>query len=147
MKRIHIIRVSLIGLFIIMTLTVFLQARPMQETQDLSGDSVQESSLDTRPDYRNPAELAALIQSGSPEHLLIDVRTPGEYSGGHIPTAINNPVSEIGANPPALPKEQLLIVYCRSGNRSGQAAGILRNLGYTNIVDFGGIYRWEGELE
>ena len=95
----------------------------------------------------DPAGLAALIESGSPEYLLIDVRTPDEYSGGYIPTAVNIPVDNLGASPPDVPKDRLVIVYCRSGNRSARAAGILRSLGYTRIVDFGGIMRWQGDLE
>ncbi|MFW5710830.1 MAG: rhodanese-like domain-containing protein [Spirochaetota bacterium] len=50
------------------------------------------------------------------------------------------------SQPPDVPKQQLVIVYCRSGSRSNRAAGILESLGYTRVVDFGGIYRWEGEL-
>ncbi len=97
-------------------------------------------------EYKDPKELAELIQSGEPEYLLVDVRTPGEYNSGYIPTAVNIPVSEIDAQPPEISKQQLVIVYCRSGSRSNRAAGILESLGYTRVVDFGGIYRWEGEL-
>ena len=97
--------------------------------------------------YEDPAELAALIETGSPEHVLIDVRTPAEYSGGFIPTAVNIPVDTIAADLPDIPKDRLVVVYCRSGNRSSRAAGALRDLGYTRVVDFGGIMRWQGELQ
>jgi len=97
--------------------------------------------------YADPAELAALIETGSPEHVLIDVRTPAEYSGGFIPTAVNIPVDSIAAAPPEVPKDRLVVVYCRSGNRSSRAAGTLRDLGYTRVVDFGGIMRWQGDLQ
>lgn len=101
---------------------------------------------DTQPDYENPKALAELIETGTPEYLLVDVRTPGEYNSGHIPTAVNIPVSEIAAEPPETEKERLIIVYCRSGSRSNRAAGILESLGYKRVFDFGGIYRWEGDL-
>src|SRR6056297_610415 len=97
-------------------------------------------------EYEDPKGLAELIKSGEPEYLLVDVRTPGEYNSGHIPTAVNIPVSEIEAQPPEVSKQELVVVYCRSGSRSSRAAGILESLGYTQVVDFGGIYRWEGEL-
>ena len=80
-------------------------------------------------------------------YLILDVRTPEEYAERHIPGAVNLPNETIGTEvPPQLPdKEQLLLVYCRSGNRSKQAAGKLAALGYTNVVEFGGINDWPGE--
>jgi phage shock protein E len=96
--------------------------------------------------FDDPARLARLIREGKPAYLLIDVRTPAEYESGHIPTALNIPVDEIGTRPPAGDKDALIIVYCRSGNRSAAARKILLDLGYTNIVDFGSVSRWEGTL-
>ena len=85
-------------------------------------------------------------QSG---YIILDVRTPEEYSQGHIPNAINLPNENIGsADMAQLPKkDQLIFVYCRSGRRSKEAAQKLVNLGYTNIVEMGGILDWKGELE
>ena len=97
-------------------------------------------------DYRDPAVLERLIEKGSHEYILIDVRTPTEYSSGHIPTAINIPVDVISSMPPEAKNDDLIIVYCRSGNRSAVAKGILEDLGFTNIVDFGGINRYPSEL-
>ena len=79
--------------------------------------------------------------------VILDVRTQAEYEQGHIPGAVCVPNEAIGTEGiPALPdKEQLILVYCRSGNRSKQAAQKLANLGYTNIVEFGGILSWTGE--
>jgi rhodanese-related sulfurtransferase len=96
--------------------------------------------------YDDPAGLAKLIRKGKPAHVLVDVRTPAEYESGHIPTALNIPVDVIGAKPPVAEKDALVIVYCRSGNRSATARQILMDLGYTNIVDFGAVSRWEGAL-
>ena len=82
-------------------------------------------------------------------YIILDVRRPDEYAKGHIPGAINVPNEEIGtAEISELPdKAQLILVYCRSGRRSKEAAGKLVKLGYTNIVEFGGIQDYEGEIE
>jgi rhodanese-related sulfurtransferase len=82
-------------------------------------------------------------------YIILDVRRPDEYSEGHIPGAINVPNEEIGtAEIAALPdKSQLIFVYCRSGRRSKEAAEKLVALGYTNIVEFGGILDYHGEIE
>ncbi len=80
-------------------------------------------------------------------YILLDVRTPEEFAEKHIPGAINVPNEAIGTKEiPELPvKDQLILVYCRSGNRSKQASAKLAALGYTNIVEFGGINDWPGE--
>lgn len=96
--------------------------------------------------FDDPARLARLVREGKPEYLLVDVRTPAEYESGHIPTAVNLPVDVIGIQPPTAKKDALVIVYCRSGNRSATARSILSKLGFTNVVDFGAVSRWEGEL-
>ena len=81
-------------------------------------------------------------------YIILDVRTEQEYAAGHIPGAIVIPNETIGAQEiPQLPdKDQLIMVYCRSGNRSKQASDKLVKLGYTNIVEFGGIIDWPGEI-
>ena len=80
-------------------------------------------------------------------YIILDVRTPEEFAERHIPGAINIPNETIGTDEiPELPdKDQLILVYCRSGNRSKQASEKLVALGYTNIVEFGGINDWPGE--
>ena len=81
-------------------------------------------------------------------YIILDVRTAEEYAQGHIPGAINVANETIGTDEiPELPdKDQLILVYCRSGNRSKQASEKLVALGYTNIVEFGGINDWPGEI-
>ena len=93
------------------------------------------------------AEEAATMMEEESSYIILDVRTAEEYSEKHIPGAINIPNETIGTEDiPELPdKEQLILVYCRSGNRSKQAAEKLVKLGYTNIVEFGGINDWTGE--
>ena len=82
-------------------------------------------------------------------YIILDVRRPDEFAAGHIPNAINVPNETIGtAEILELPdKDQLIMVYCRSGRRSKEASEKLVKLGYTNIVEFGGILDWKGELE
>ena len=79
-------------------------------------------------------------------YTILDVRTAQEYSEKHIPGAINIANESIGTEDiPELPdKDQLILVYCRSGNRSKQASEKLVKLGYTNIVEIGGINSWPG---
>ena len=100
------------------------------------------------PAYRQVSsdEAAAMMASES-DYLILDVRTREEYEQGHIPGAVCVPNESIGSGElSALPrKDQLILVYCRSGNRSKQASEKLVKLGYTNIVEFGGINDWTGE--
>ena len=81
-------------------------------------------------------------------YVILDVRTHEEFAAGHIPGAIVIPNETIGTEEISqLPdKDQLIMVYCRSGNRSKQASDKLVKLGYTNIVEFGGIIDWPGEI-
>lgn len=81
-------------------------------------------------------------------YILLDVRTKGEYESGYIPGAINIPLSDIDEEIiSSLPdKSQMILVYCRSGNRSREASDKLSKLGYTNILEIGGINAWKGEI-
>ena len=83
------------------------------------------------------------------DYIILDVRRPDEFADGHIPGAINVPNEEIGTTEIAeLPKKsQLILVYCRSGRRSKDASEKLVKLGYTNIVEFGGILDYKGEIQ
>mgnify|MGYP003477057856 FL=1 len=94
----------------------------------------------------NMDEAITMMEEGS-GYIILDVRTPGEFEEKHIPGAINVANETIGTDEiPELPdKDQLILVYCRSGNRSKQASEKLVALGYTNIVEFGGINDWPGE--
>ena len=90
---------------------------------------------------------AVTMMAEETDYIILDVRTPEEFAEKHIPNAINVPNETIGKDEiPELPnKEQLILVYCRSGNRSKQASEKLVKLGYTNIYEFGGINDWTGE--
>ena len=84
----------------------------------------------------------------SQQVVVVDVRTREEYDGGHIENAVLVPNESIGSEmPEALPdKEATLLVYCRSGRRSKEAAQKLLALGYQNVYDFGGVIDWPYEL-
>ena len=92
---------------------------------------------------------AVKLMETEKNYIILDVRRADEYASGHIPGAINIANEDIGtAEIPELPdKSQLILVYCRSGNRSKQASKKLVKLGYTNIVEFGGFLDWTGEIE
>ena len=94
----------------------------------------------------NGSDAIAMMEEAS-DYIILDVRTAEEFKDKRIPDAINIPNETIGTEEiPELPdKDQLILVYCRSGNRSKQASEKLAALGYTNIVEFGGIIDWPGE--
>lgn len=82
------------------------------------------------------------------QEIVVDVRTREEYDGGHIENAVLVPNESIGSEmPETLPdKEATLLIYCRSGRRSKDAAQKLLALGYQNVYDFGGVIDWPYEL-
>lgn len=99
-------------------------------------------------DYQQISMKKAMeIMASDTDYILLDVRTQTEYEAAHIPGAICIPNESIGSQSPAeLPdKHQTILVYCRSGNRSKQAAAKLAKLGYTKVLEFGGILDWTGD--
>ena len=92
-------------------------------------------------------EEAVAMMAKEENYIILDVRTAEEFAEKHIPNAINVPNEVIATEEIVeLPdKDQLILVYCRSGNRSKQASEKLVALGYTNIYEFGGINDWTGE--
>ena len=92
---------------------------------------------------------AVTMMDEETDYIILDVRRPDEFAEKHIPNAINVPNETIGEEAiPELPdKDQLILVYCRSGNRSKQASKKLAAMGYTNVYEFGGINDWPGETE
>ncbi|BDG16044.1 rhodanese-like domain-containing protein [Thermus brockianus] len=87
--------------------------------------------------YQNvgPEELYRALGSGA---YVVDVRTPQEFAQGHVPGAINLPVEEVARWADTLPKDKPVYLYCRSGNRSRQAAEYLKGKGYTNLYNVEG---------
>ena len=95
------------------------------------------------------AEEAKQIMDTEEGYIILDVREQDEYDAGHIPGAILIPYTQIAekAEEVLTDKNQLILVYCRSGRRSKIAAEALLELGYTNIKEFGGIIDWPYETE
>lgn len=116
----------------------------------LGGCAAQPTSPSDKAAYRQISmEEAVTMMAQESDYIILDVRRADEFASGHIPGAINVANESIGtAEIPELPdKNQLILVYCRSGNRSKQASQKLADLGYTNIVEFGGIIDWPGDIE
>ena len=95
------------------------------------------------------AEEAKQIMDSEEGYIILDVRTQEEYNQGHIPGAIVISHEEIAerAEEVLIDKDQLILVYCRSGRRSKLASEAMVELGYTNIKEFGGIIDWPYEKE
>ena len=109
-------------------------------------DTAKESS--SKAAYHKISAEEAYEMMASQEVVVVDVRTREEYDGGHIENAVLVPNESIGSEmPETLPdKEATLLVYCRSGRRSKDAAQKLLKLGYQSVYDFGGIIDWPYEL-
>ena len=110
----------------------------------------QDKENDREAAYMNiTAEEAKQIMDTEKGYIILDVRTLEEYDEGHIPGAMVIPHEEIAerAEDVLTDKDQLILVYCRSGRRSKIAAEALAELGYTNIKEFGGIIDWPYEVE
>ena len=110
-------------------------------------DSVRNTEQKAGYEQVSMEEGLELMQEDS-GYILLDVRRTDEFEEGHIPGAINIPNESIGTEEIAeLPdKNQTIYVYCRSGNRSKQASQNLVDLGYTNVIEFGGIIDYSGEI-
>ena len=91
---------------------------------------------------------AKLMMQDDDGHVIVDVRRADEYAQGHIPGAILIPNESITDTPPEeLPdKNQIILVYCRTGRRSKEASQKLADMGYVNVYEFGGIEDWTGEI-
>ena len=129
-------------LVILVAIGIFLKNRN-SSTED-NKVSVKEANIQ----YVSMNDIEKIMNENE-NYIILDVRTIEEYNDGHIPGAICIPNETIDENVVnKLPnKEQLILIYCRSGNRSKQAAEKLQKLGYTNLIEFGGIIDWEGQIE
>ena len=130
------------AIFLLMIAILLLSAGCSSKGQVMDGDGMMNS-------YRQiTQEEAAWVMEKDDGHVVVDVRRQDEYDAGHIPGAVLIPNEDIGTEmPKELPDpDQIILIYCRSGNRSRQAAQKLFDMGYTNIYEFGGINTWEGEI-
>ncbi len=112
----------------------------------LSGCTASPSSTDASYTQITQEEAKVMMDKND-GHIIVDVRRQDEYDEGHIPGAILIPNERITDKKPAeLPDlDQIILVYCRSGRRSKEAAQKLADMGYTNVYEFGGIIDWTGE--
>ncbi len=97
------------------------------------------SSLDSE-------SLRELLSKEDSSVYLLDVRSAQEYRQGHIPTAVNIPHDSIGVRPPKVDGDTVIVLYCETGSRSMVAKRHLKDLGFTNVVNFGPLRRWRNGL-
>lgn len=96
------------------------------------------------PGLISPAEYVESFNTD--DHFLLDVRTAEEFASGHIEGAVNIPVQILASYLDEVPQDQPVVIYCRSGNRSAQAASILRGAGYSDVYDIdGGVIAWSNQ--
>lgn len=130
--------------FLLLTAAAILLAGCSSSGQVMDGDDMIRQAAYTQI---TPEEALEMMDRDD-GHVVVDVRRQDEYDAGHIPGAILIPNESIGSDSPEeLPdRDQVILIYCRTGNRSKQAAQKLAEMGYTNIYEFGGINTWPGEL-
>ena len=128
---------------------ILLTAIALLVTACSSGGQVMDGEDMVRSFTQISQEEARKMMEKDDGHIIIDVRRQDEFVTGHIPGAVCIPNESIGKEKPEeLPDtDQIILVYCRSGNRSKQASQKLFDMGYTNVYDFGGIIDWTGETE
>ena len=114
-----------------------------------NGNTNSDSGSNSNSYQQVDTEAAKELMDTEDDYVILDARTQTEYDEGHIPGAILIPHDTVAtAAENALPdKGQLILVYCRSGNRSKEASQTLVDLGYTNVVEFGDINSWPYEVE
>jgi rhodanese-related sulfurtransferase len=88
-----------------------------------------------------------LITQKSVPYLLVDVRSPEEFEIGHIPTAMNIPLEGIPQKLPTIDHKEIVFTYCNTGIMASMAAEKLKSAGYSNVIVYGGIGEWKGQLE
>lgn len=127
-----------------LTLCTSCTSVPQRDDTHVGAVSVDADSSYTQIDQ----EEAKRMMEAEDGHVIVDVRRQDEFASGHIPGAICIPNEEIGPErPDELPDlDQVILVYCRSGNRSKQASQKLFDMGYTHVYEFGGINDWTGEV-
>ena len=129
-------------IFIIMTALLLLLTACSSGAQVMDGDGMVRSYTQISQD-----EAKEMMEQDD-GHVIVDVRRPDEFAAGHIPGAICIPNETIESEQPEelTDLDQVILIYCRSGNRSKQAAQKLFDMGYTNVYEFGGINDWIGEV-
>jgi len=130
-----------LAIFAVALVAVFGAIAMMTNGGSAGGDAVAGDT--SSPQLISPENYNSEFLDSEADHILIDVRTPGEFAGGHIEGAININVQEIGQRLDEIPSDKPIVLYCRSGNRSAQAARILDGAGFEGVYDLGGIQAWQ----
>ena len=143
MKIRKIVLLIIIGIFSVFG---FSCSKTGNEKQDLVMSK--EGKTGKKAEYKKITSDEAKKMMETQKAIVVDVRTLEEYNEGHIPNAISVPLETIEneAEAKLKNKDDLILVYCRSGRRSREAALKLIEKGYTNVIDFGGIKDWNGEV-
>ena len=143
MKIRKIVLLIIIGIFSVFG---FSCSKTGNEKQDLVMSK--DGKIGKKAEYKKITSDEAKKMMETQKAIVVDVRTLEEYNEGHIPNAISVPLETIEneAEAKLKNKDDLILVYCRSGRRSREAALKLIEKGYTNVIDFGGIQDWNGEI-
>ena len=130
--------------FIVIYISIFLGG--CSERGTIEGQSQPEEEVTVVMKIK-PEDAKKMLESENPP-ALIDVREPDEFASGHIPNAVNVPSGDVvnGVIRLGIPKDQPVMVYCRTGRRSSEAASKLQGAGYQKIYDLGGITDWPYEI-
>jgi len=138
-----IVLLIIIGIFSVFG---FSCSKTGNEKQDLVMSK--DGKIGKKAEYKKITSDEAKKMMETQKAIVVDVRTLEEYNEGHIPNAISVPLETIEneAEAKLKNKDDLILVYCRSGRRSREAALKLIEKGYTNVIDFGGIQDWNGEI-
>ena len=135
----------IIVLIVIVAATVFVVMRTRRENANTT--DVSDSSEDDKLKIASWEDLRDAMDERKENLYVLDVRSLDEYLSGTIPGSVHIPYDVLSDNLPTEDRSARFVVYCLSGGRSRTAVRTLRSLGFENVVDFGGINRWGGELE
>jgi len=140
-------RISLTALVLCLILLVACSTEKAEEISEIDeGLIIMYAELQPQSQRITASQAKEIIANG--DAIIVDVRRPDEFAGGHIKDAISIPLDEITVLAPTFltDNNQIILVYCRSGNRSHQATLILLDMGFNIVYDFGGILDWYGEI-
>ena len=145
-RKVKIRKIVLLIIIGIFSVFGFSCSKTGNEKQDLVMSK--EAKNGKKAEYKKITSDEAKKMMETQKAIVVDVRTLEEYNEGHIPNAISVPLETIEneAETKLKNKDDLILVYCRSGRRSREAALKLIEKGYTNVIDFGGIKDWNGEI-
>ncbi len=137
-------------IFLYLSVFIILSGCAKQKTKSPQGKTKKEAteiSEIVKITHLSSSDLKKLIDEKNKDYILIDVRSRGEYASGHIPTAIHILYTQIEERINEIPKDKLIDVYCKVGSRSSVAESKLKELGYKNVLNFGGINSYPYKLE